>query len=103
MGEVHELAVEPLAGDLFDLEPGMRERKSQQLAPGIAGGAHDRNGSHYADAPSASEIAARCGCSPSRHPFAAFHPRAATSRQKSTIRSGMSTLVGAMLLRNSIV
>jgi hypothetical protein len=43
MREVHELAVEPLACDLLDLEMGMREGEAKQLATGVAGGADDGN------------------------------------------------------------
>ena len=44
MREVDELAIEPLAGDLPDLEMRMREREPKKFAPGVTGGADDRNG-----------------------------------------------------------
>ena len=70
------------------LEVRMRQRQAQQLAAGVAGGADDRNcersvtwsvligvnPERYADAPSASEIDARCGWSPSGQPLAASQP-----------------------------
>src|SRR5687768_3721034 len=44
MREMHELAVEPLAGDLLDLELRMRERQTQQLATGVPGRTDDGDG-----------------------------------------------------------
>lgn len=113
MREVDELAVEPFARNLPDVQPRMCQREAQQFAAGIARRANDGDSqsiSHkrvrlfcgYADAPSAREIDARRGPS-SVQPLAAIQPSAATFRQKSTMRSGMFTFVGAMLLRNSIV
>ena len=57
--EVHELSVEPLARHLLHGDFGMRQREAQELASRIPGGANDGDGEHYAEAPSASEIAAR--------------------------------------------
>ena len=47
--EVHELAVEPLAGDLLYLQIRMCQREAEQFAAGVAGGADDgdrERGSH---------------------------------------------------------
>ena len=41
MREVDELAVEPLARDLLDLELGVRQGETKELASGISGGAND--------------------------------------------------------------
>jgi hypothetical protein len=61
MREVHELPIEPLAGDLFHFELRVREGQTKQLASGVPGGANNRDRDHQADAPSASEIDASCG------------------------------------------
>src|SRR5205085_11842950 len=39
MREMHELAIQPLTGDLLHLEIRMGQRQTQQFAAGIAGGA----------------------------------------------------------------
>ena len=43
MREVNELAIEPFARDLLDLEVWMPESETQQLAAGVAGCADDGN------------------------------------------------------------
>ena len=110
MREVDELAVEPLARDLPDLEARMRQREAQQLAAGVAGRADDgrrikRFGHELTgctDAPSASEIDARCR--PLVRPAVGRGPAVAGHLQAEVHHAlGMFTLVGAMLLRNSIV
>ena len=109
MREVNELAVEPLAGDLPHVELRMGEQQTQQFAAGVAGRADDGGGETLGHVTSYTRRAfGQRDCRDVRHDprrpaIRGIPPSVATCRQKSTIRSGMFTPVGAMLLRNSIV
>lgn len=105
MGEVHKIAGVALAGHLLEGDMWMVEQQTEQFPASIAAGADNRNGeggSHYVLAPAVSVTGWRGGRSLDQ-PLAVAQPSLPTRRQKSTILAGMSTPVGAMLLRNSIV
>ena len=71
----HRFPRKPLGGDLLYFHLRMKQKQPQQLAAAIPGGADDRNGNHDW----------------------------ATFTRWSIIRSGISTPVGCILLRNSMV
>ncbi len=103
MDEVHEAARVALRRNLGHVRVWMIEQQAQQFAAGVAGTAQDGHAQALAHGPTSDAPGAPTGKSAGCQPLAAAQPSRATRTAKSTMRPGISTPVGSIELRNSIV